>query len=153
MRLVAVLAVVAAAVAMLSSSPRRAVKQLPPGVTELRSEMVVEGDLAGDPSGSILRMMPDFQGRAAIVVQGSARLHDFSIEGNRQTNEIRNGLPPYDVPFARFTRGNGILIARAAGVTVERVSFSEIAGFAVLVHRSRHIAIDHVQVRDSGSRN
>src|SRR6185369_6070216 len=109
------------AVAALAPKPvRRTVRVLPPGVTELHSEMVVEGELAGDPSGSVLRMMPDFQGRAAIVVRRGARLRDFSIEGNRQTNEVRTGLPPSDVPFARFTTGNGVLVDRAAGATIQR---------------------------------
>jgi hypothetical protein len=149
-----VLAVVAAAVAALAPSPqRRAVRVLPAGVTELHSEILVEGELAGDPAGSVLRMMPDFQGRAAIVVRGSARLHDFTIEGNRQTNEVRTGLPPYDVPFARFTWGNGILVDRAAGVTIRKVHFREIAGFAVLVHQGRDILINRVAVTDSGSRD
>ena len=154
MRIVAALAVVAAAVAALTPTPRRGpARVLPPGIIELHSEMIVEGDLAGDPSGSVLRMMPDFQGRAAIVVRGSALLRHFSIEGNRETNEVRTGLPPYDVPFARFTPGNGILVERVAGVRIERVGFREIAGFAVLVHGSRHVVIDSVHVGHSGSRN
>ncbi len=153
MRIVAALAVVACALAILAPATKRTVRVLPPGVTELHSEVVVEGELAGDPAGSVLRMMPDFQGRAAIVVRGSARLHDFSIEGNRQTNEVRTGLPPYDVPFARFTTGNGILVEGASGVTIQHVHFREIAGFAVLVHRSRAILINRVAVTDSGSRN
>src|SRR4051812_10394640 len=153
MRFVAALAVVAAAVAALAPTPKRSVRMLPPGVTELHSEMIVEGELAGHPSGSVLRMMPDFQGRAAIVVRGSARLRDFSIEGNLRTLELRTGLPPYNIPFPDFTRGNGILVEARDGVTIERVQFSEIAGFAVLVSRSRHVRIDHVRVRDSGSRN
>lgn len=152
-RIVVMLAVVAVAVAALAPSPRRTTRALPPGVTVLHSEMLVDGDLAGHPSGSILRMAPDFRGRAAIIVRSSARLHDFAIEGNRQTNEVRTGLPPYDVPFARFTPGNGILVENASGVTVERVRFSEIAGFAVLVHHSRQVTIDRVSVVDSGSRN
>lgn len=153
MRLIAVAAVVAAAWAALAPAPRRTIRALPAGVTELHSEMLVEGELAGDPSGSVLRMAPDFQGRAAIVVRGSARLRDFAIEGNRRTNEVRTGLPPSDLPFARFTAGNGILVERAAGVTIERVAFSEIAGFAVLAHQSRHVTIDRVRVHDSGSRD
>ncbi len=154
MRIVAALAAIAAAVAALAPSPRRAVRRLPPGVTELHSEMLVEGDLVGDPEGSTLRMAPDFEGRAAIVVHGNgARLRDFAVEGNLANRELRTGLPPYNVPFARFTTGNGVLVENAAGVSIERVGFRMIAGFAILVHRSRRIAIDRVQVRDSGSRN
>src|SRR4051794_33997610 len=111
MRFVAVLVVLAAAVAALAPTPKRMVRALPPGVTELHSEMLVDTDIKGAFEGSTLRMAPDFRGRAAIVVHGKGvRLRDFDIEGNRQTNEVRTGLPPYDVPFARFTPGNGILL-------------------------------------------
>ena len=81
------------------------------------------------------------------------RLRDFTIDGNRAALETRSGLPPSDVPFAHFTRGNGVLAEGVASLSIERVSFREIAGFAVLVSRSRQVAIDSVQVTDSGSRN
>jgi hypothetical protein len=153
-RAIAGLAVLAMAATLVAPQPRRAVRRLPPGVTELHAEMVVDTDLAGDPAGSTVRMASDFQGRAAIVVStNNVRLSDFAVEGNRPARELRTGLPPYDVPFARFTTGNGILVDRASAVTIERVRFREIAGFGVLVHRGRHIAIDEVHVSDSGSRD
>ncbi len=99
-------------------------------------------------------MAPDFRGRAALVVRGrEARLHDFTIEGNRDAWNSRSGLPPYDVPFARFTRGNGILAEGVDGLTVERVAVRGVAGFAVLASRSRHVLVDRVEVSGSGSRN
>ena len=154
MRAVAVLSVVAAAIPVLLPTPSRALRVLPPGVTDLHSEMVVDTDVEGSPAGSVLRMAPDFQGRAAIVVRvANVRLRHFDIEGNRATREVRTGLPPYDVPFARFTTGNGILIDGATGVAIDRVHFREIAGFAVLAHRARRVAITRIQVRDSGSRD
>jgi hypothetical protein len=129
-------------------------RQLPPGVTEVHSEMVVEGDLSGDPAGSVLRIAGDFQGRAAIVVRGSnVHLRGFTIEGNRLTREVRTGLPPSDVAFARFTTGNGILAEGVTGLEISRVEMREIAGFAVLVSGGKNIAIDGVRVRDSGSRD
>jgi hypothetical protein len=153
-RIVAVLALIAVAFVVFAPGPRRTVRILPPGVTELHSEMVVDTDLEGNPAGSILRMAADFQGRAAIVVRGNGvRLRDFDIEGNRPTREVRTGLPPYDVPFARFTTGNGILIDGATGVAIDRVHFREIAGFAVLAHAARRVAIANIRVRDSGSRD
>ena len=154
MRILAVLAVVAAAFAVFAPGPRRTVRILPPGVTELHSEMLVDTDLEGHPSGSILRMAADFQGRAAIVVRGNGvRLRDFDIEGTRPTREVRTGLPPYDVPLPRGTTGNGILLASATAVSIDRVHFREIAGFAVLAHRARRVAIANIRVRDSGSRD
>lgn len=128
--------------------------QLPPGVTVLHSEMVVDSELSGAAGGSTLRMAADFSGRAAVVVKGkNVRLHDFSIEGNRATREQRVGLPPSNVPFAKFTTGNGILAEGVAGLTVERVSMREIGGFAVLVTGSSQMTIDGVSVHDSGSRD
>jgi hypothetical protein len=153
-RAIAALAVIAVAVAVVAPGPHRASRRLAPGVTEIHSEMLVDTDLEGAPQGSILRMASDFQGRAALVVKaGGVRLRDFTIEGDRETRESRAGLPPYDVPFARFTAANGILVERAAGVTIERVQLHEIGGFAVLVHRSRGVIIDRVRVADSGSRD
>ena len=66
---------------------------------------------------------------------------------------MRQGLAPYDTPFARFTRNNGILAEDVDALTVSRVRFRQIAGFAVLVSRSRNVTISAVEVRDSGSRN
>jgi hypothetical protein len=128
--------------------------QLPPGITVLHSEMVVDSELSGAASGSTLRMAADFSGRAAVVVKGkNVRLHDFSIEGNRATREQRVGLPPSNVPFARFTTGNGILADGVAGLMIERVAMREIGGFAVLVAGSSQVTIEGVSVRDSGSRD
>ncbi len=139
---------------LLGAALALAGRQLPRGVTELHSEMIVESDLRGDPAGSTLRMAADFKGRAAIVVRGSqVRLSDFSIEGDRAAHEVRAGLPGYDTAFARFTTGNGILADGVDGLTIERVSMREMGGFAVLVSRSSHVTIDGVKVQDSGSRN
>jgi hypothetical protein len=153
-RWIAVPALVALAAALVRTPGPRRITRLPAGVTELHSELLVDTDVVGDPAGSVLRMAPDFQGRAAIVVRANGvRLRDFSIEGNRPTRELRTGLPPYDVPFARFTTGNGILVDRAAAVSIERVRFAGIAGFAVLVHQGRQITLNGLHVRDSGSRD
>lgn len=150
-----VLLTIAAGLFLLLATPQRVV-QLPPGVLYLQSEMAVgEGvELRGAPGGSVLRFAPGFSGRALIVVNGSnVALRDFSIEGDRDSSPERSGLPPYDTPFSRFTRGNGVLAERVTGLHIENLRFREIAGFAVLVSRARDVAIDRVQVRDSGARN
>ena len=130
--------------------------QLAPGTVALHAEMVLEDgtEVRGAASGSVLRAAADFHGRALIVVRGNhVLLRDFAVDGNRQKLETRMGLPGYDVPFARFTPGNGVLAEGVGHLTIRNVRFREIAGFAVLVSRSRHIAIDGVRVADSGSRN
>jgi hypothetical protein len=136
--------------------PRGRFLQLAPGTVEVHAELVLEdgAEVRGAASGSVLRAAADFHGRALIVVRGShVLLHDFAVDGNRATLETRMGLPGYDVPFARFTPGNGVLAEGVGHLTIQNVSFREIAGFAVLVSRSRYVAIDGVRVSLSGSRN
>jgi hypothetical protein len=155
MRFLAALAIaIAASLAILAPRPHH-ILQLPAGIVEIHSEMAIDSgtELVGAPSGTVLRVSPRFQGRAVIVVRGNGvRLHDFTIDGNREAIEIRSGLPPSDQPFARFTQGNGVLAEGVNGLDVERVQFRNIAGFAVLVSRSRDVAIDRVRVSESGSR-
>ncbi len=145
-----------AALFLLAPSPRGRLVQLPPGTVELHAEMVLEdgAEVRGSAAGSVLRAAADFHGRALIVVRGShVLLRDFAVDGNRDKLESRVGLPGYDVPFARFTPGNGVLAEGVSQLAIQNVRFREIAGFAVLVSRSRQVAIDGVWVADSGSRN
>ena len=132
------------------------VLQLAPGVVDVHAETLLrEGtEVRGAPQGTTLRLAPDFDGRAAFVVEGAGvRLHDFTLDGNRDVLEKRQGLPPSDLPFARYTRHNGILAEGAAGLTIERVAFRRMAGFAILVSASKDVTIDRVRVAESGSRN
>src|ERR1039457_6360271 len=109
--LLAALVAVAAAL-LLGPSPRGRFVQLAPGTIELHAAMVLRdgAEVRGAASGSVLRAAADFQGPALIVVRGNhVRLRDFAVDGNREKLESRLGLPGYDVPFARFTPGNGVL--------------------------------------------
>jgi Right handed beta helix region len=130
--------------------------QLAPGTVEVHAEMVLEdgAEVRGAASGSVLRAAADFHGRAMIVVRGNhVLLHDFAVDGNREKLEARLGLPGSDVPFARFTPGNGVLAEGVSHLAIQNVRFREVAGFAVLVSGSRQVAVDGVRVSDSGSRN
>jgi len=145
-----------AALLLAPAPPRGRFVQLGPGTVEIHQEMVLEdgAELRGAASGSVLRAAADFHGRAMIVVRGNhVLLRDFTVDGNREKLESRLGLPGYDVPFARFTPGNGVLADGVGHLTIQNVRFREIAGFAVLVSRSRQVSIDRVRVADSGSRN
>ena len=149
-------ALVALALALARPAPRRRVMLLPAGVVEVHSEMLVDAgtEVRGASTGSVLHLAADFAGRAAIVVWGSGvRLCGFTIDGNRGALETRAELPPSDVPFARFTRANGVLANDVTQLSIEGVHFREIAGFAVLAANSYDVFIDGVQVSDSGSRN
>ena len=148
MRWPAAVGVLAAAGALMRPTPRMKVTVLPTGRVEIHSEMIVEGEVYG--VGTELHLAPDFNGRAAIVVRGPARLHDFAI-----TSDLRSSseLPPWNVPFAKFTRGNGILIEGVDGVSITRVSTYGLPGFAVLASRARHVTLDAVDVQGGGSAN
>lgn len=154
--LAAVGAALAAALLFFAPLRRHPVRQLPAGVVELHSEIAIDAgcELRGAPSGTVLHLAPDFAGRAAVVVRGdNVTLRDFTIDGNRAMLETRAGLPPYDTPFANFTRANGVLADRVTGLTVDRLRCRNIAGFAVLVSRAHSVNIHRVTVADSGSRN
>src|SRR5450759_1763302 len=125
---------------LVAPSPGGRSVQLAPGTVALHAEMVLEdgAEVRGAASGSVLRAAADFHGRALIVVRGNhVLLRDFAVDGNREKLETRMGLPGYDVPFARFTPANGVLAEGVGHLTIRNVRFREIAGFAVLVSRSR----------------
>jgi hypothetical protein len=137
------------------AKPHRRILILPAGVVHLSGSWPIGSgvEVRGSGAGSILRMEAPFDGPAALVVGSDVYLHDFTIDGNRSGLEERTGLPPYDTPFARFTRGNGILAEGANGLKIENVRFHDVAGFAVLADRAHHVSLYRLQVADSGSRN
>jgi len=150
------LALTVVALVLLLPAPGPRVVELPAGTVELDRELVVANgmELRAAASGTVLRAASDFRGRALVVVHGSGvTLRGFSLDGNRDALEQPAGLPPSDKPFSQFTRGNGILAVGVSKLRIENVRFRNIAGFAVLVSRSRDIRIDQVEVADSGSRD
>lgn len=168
-------AVTAAAMALLIPTPgsraERAVRaalragtgvvELPDGVLEISSgfeippaahDLEIRGAASG---GSVVRASAHFRGRAIFLCERASgvRFSNFSIDGNLPVNEQRTGLPPYNVPFEKFTQANGILAAGINWLNVSRVHFTRISGFAILVSRSRDVTISSVTIDDSGSRN
>jgi hypothetical protein len=152
----ALAACAAAALALLPDPPLRPVIVLPRGTIEFDTEFHVPpmAIVRGHPKGSIVRASRRFRGRALFIVTGApATFQDFEIDGNRAALEQRTGLPDSITPFSRFTQANGILAERASFLRIHNMRFREIAGFAVLVARSREVLIRGVRVEDSGSRN
>jgi hypothetical protein len=133
---------------------------LPRGVLELSEENTIPAaahdlEITGDPAGTVLRMSGQFRGRALFVCAGGRRIRftNFTINGNREALEQRTDLPPSNVPFAGFTRANGILAEGVDALDVTDVNFRNIAGFAVLASRSKNVILDRLRVDASGSRN
>lgn len=176
MRLAAVLVAVVLAAALVGPTPRfelspgeaairrallsgTGVVDLPAGLTEVSSEIEIppgarDLEIRGAVSGSTVRASAHFRGRAIFRSERATRIRfvRFTVDGNRGELERRGGLPGFSTPFALHTAGNGILAIRARGLRIEGVRFVNIAGFAILVSRSREIEIESVDVEDSGSR-
>lgn len=133
---------------------------LPPGVTELSEALQFhtgahDVTVRGDPSGSVLRLAKDFKGRAAIVGIGVAnvRLENFQIIGNRAELTSDLYLPPSNVAFADYYSSNGVLFIASQSITVHGVSFEKIRTFPVLINRSQRVALEQIDIRDSGTLN
>ena len=75
------------------------------------------------------------------------------MDGNRGALEKPLPTAPSDKPFSIVFPNNGILVEDADGVSIENVEFANITNFAAVVSHSKNVAVDHVSVTDSGSRN
>jgi hypothetical protein len=152
---VALVVALVATQAGCSRAPQYRVIPLPDGIMDIREPLTVDAntEVRGSVRGSAIRMAQGFTGSAAIVIRGNrVRLCNFTILGNRDQLEVRSGLPPYDRPFANFTRRNGILADAHFDIAIENLRFYQMAGFAILVSRSRNVSIERVTVEASGSR-
>ncbi len=133
---------------------------LPRGVVSVTEEIRIPDGahdlvIEGHPRGTVLRRSPGYLGRSLVYCGKSknVRLERFSIDGVRDTIPDRAGLPPSNVAFAAFYKNNGIVAEAAEGLTVSRLTLRRIWGFPILVNGGNKISIQHVEVRDSGSRN
>ena len=130
---------------------------LPAGDFILAREILIEGahDLEIRGAGTRIHAAITFEGRAMIRVAKSSRvrIHKLEIDGNRAALETRMGLPPHDKTFAAFFRRNAIAAEDCDGFTVADVKFKQVASFAVLGTRLKNVAIERIEVSDSGSRN
>jgi len=139
-------------------SRQTGVIELPAGTLVLHRELTLPEnahnlEIRGSPSGSTLRAAADFHGRALIYSKNATdlRLSAFRIDGNRAALEKPIGLPPSDVPFARYYRNNGILVEGATRIAIRDVSFTQVADYPLLVSASSAVRIEGVHIEDSGS--
>ncbi|MFN0172269.1 MAG: right-handed parallel beta-helix repeat-containing protein [Bryobacteraceae bacterium] len=132
--------------------------QLAAGEMDIHREIVVPPgteNLEISGTGTLLKAARDFRGAALFRVDRATGVtfRNLAIDGVRGIHEQRTGLPPSDVPFARFTRGSAIAISGSRNITVADVRFRRVAGFAVLASRCLDLQLDRLTVEDSGSRN
>ncbi|MDP8983120.1 MAG: right-handed parallel beta-helix repeat-containing protein [Acidobacteriota bacterium] len=138
--------------------PKTGVVHFPAKITAISSEMKIpQGahDLTIEGNGAVLRAGPQFQGRAILSCKACKRVvvRNLLIGGNRQALEKRRPIPPSGAEFAQSFSDNGILIENSEAVTLDNVSLSEVAGFAVLVSRSKNVMVRHSAVSNSGGKN
>ncbi len=145
--------------ALLIALPLTGTVRLPAGVTEISSELKLPDgahDITIAGGGrSTLRASANFHGRAIFSCHGCRNIHftNFSIDGNRAALEKPLPFAPSDKTFASVFGDNGILMEDTDGISIDHVDFTNIANFAAIVSHSKNVAIDHVSVKDSGSRN
>ena len=140
------------------SLPITGTVHLPSGVTEVASEIHIPAgahDLTIIGHGTTLRASANFRGRAILSCQGCQRiqLRNLTIDGNREALEKPMALPAANQTFASVFSNNGILLEDADGVALDHIDLINIANFAILVSRSHNIDLEHISVKESGSRN
>jgi hypothetical protein len=131
---------------------------LPAGVIEISREIVLpldSHDLDITGASTTIKAASTFRGRALIVIPAgkNIKLHDLSLDGNRDAIARPLGLPPSEAMFSRFTPNNGILAEGVANLEIAHVKATGIAGFAILVNSSHTVHIHDVQITGSGGLN
>jgi len=131
---------------------------LAPGTTEVATEIrIPDGahDLKIFGDKTVLHAARNFRGRAVLTCHGCRNLeiHGLTIDGNSAALVKPMPLPRGDKPFSAFYDNNGVLIENARGISLDRLHFTNIANYAVLITRSSDVFITHVAVENSGSLN
>jgi hypothetical protein len=134
--------------------------RLPAGTVNISSELVLvpgahDLEIAGADYGTELQATSAFHGRAILVIAGAKniRLHDFSMEGNRETAPRTLETAPPENYFRMWYPDNGILADRVEGLEISGLRLTYVTNFPILVSRSSNIRLSKVKVEDSGSRN
>lgn len=148
------------ALAVAITIPQTGRVVLPAGAVLLTSEIKVpEGAhdlvITGHRNGTVLRLARTFRGRAAIVCRKATnvRMVGFTVDGLRTTVTERKGLPPSNVRFADYYTRNGILAESVEGLSIQRVMFRNVWGFAVLATSTKRARLEDLTIKDSGSMN
>ncbi len=137
---------------LLTGAPR--VVTLPAGTLVVSGETRVPAGftLQGHARGTVLRASAKFSGRAVLVAESGVTISGLEIDGNRAALERPVDIAPYDRTFVSFYDRNGVIAEGVQGLRIQNVKMRNIANFAVIVAASRDVAIEGLEVADSGSR-
>jgi hypothetical protein len=135
------------------------VLQLPDGVLTISAEVpaflgVSNLTIRGSARTTLL-LSPSFQGRAALIFQQSTnvRIENLTILRNEPISAPPSEMAPPENAFRLWHKHNGILADQVDGLEIHNVRFQRIAGFPILVSRSRRVSIEAVSIQHSGSLN
>ncbi|HKD07707.1 MAG TPA: right-handed parallel beta-helix repeat-containing protein [Bryobacteraceae bacterium] len=131
---------------------------LPTGVIEISREIALPPDVHDldiRGSGTTLKASDSFRGRALISIPAgrNVKIHDLTLDGNREVVGHIAELPPAGTAMSRFVAANGIVAENVTGLEVGPIKATNIAGFAILVSGSHQIRIHHAEVTGSGGWN
>jgi len=131
---------------------------LPAGTIEISREIVLPSDahdLDIGGAATTIKAASVFRGRSLIVIPAgkNIKIHDLSLDGNRDALARPMGLPPSTTMFSRFMPNNGILAEGVTTLEIAQLKATGIAGFTILVNSSRTVRIHDIQITDSGSLN
>jgi hypothetical protein len=132
---------------------------LPPGPIEIRRPLRLPPNahdiqIVGS-AGTVLRALPDFTGKALLMIQNAERVHvyGFAIDGARKAIEKPIDIAPDSSAFMIHFSNNGILIDDSKQVRLSDLEIREVAGFPVLASRTKGITVEKVKIEDSGGHN
>lgn len=131
---------------------------LPAGEFEIAREIVLPADahdLEIRGMNTTLKASAEFRGRALLgIVNGkNIRIHNLSLDGNRDAVGRMFSLPPFGTMYARFVPANGIVAENAANIEIADIKATHMAGFAVIVNSSKTVRIHDIEVTASGGFN
>jgi ubiquinone/menaquinone biosynthesis C-methylase UbiE len=131
---------------------------LPAGEITLAREIVLPADVHDldiRGAGTTLKAADTFRGRALLVLTGgkNIRIHDLSLDGNRDAVGRMVNLPPPGTMYSRVLPGNGIVAESVTGLEIFALKSHHIATFAVLVNAGHNVKLHDIEVSDSGGFN
>ena len=131
---------------------------LPSGEFEIAREIQLPGDahdLEIRGSNTTLKASNDFRGRALLAILNgkNIRIHDLSLDGNRDAVGRMFALPPFGTMYARFVPANGIVAENATSIEISNIKATRFAGFAVLINSSRGVKLHDIDVTAGGGFN
>lgn len=128
---------------------------LPAGTIEISREVLLPPDahdLEIKGSNTTIRAADTFRGRALIAITGgrNIRIHDLTLDGNREAVGHLGTLPPSGTMLSHFVADNGIVSEGVTGLEIGPMKAIKIAGFAVLINGSHNVRIHQVDITESG---